>query len=87
MKRPPLPLLVGAVICTLASLNGIGGWSHSHHDGLLKLLGISAAYAEDAAAVKYTCLMHPQVISDTPGKCPICGMDLVPITGGESHAP
>jgi len=30
-----------------------------------------------AAAVKYTCPMHPDVISDKPGKCPNCGMDLV----------
>jgi RND family efflux transporter MFP subunit len=27
----------------------------------------------------YTCPMHPDVISDKPGKCPKCGMDLVPI--------
>jgi RND family efflux transporter MFP subunit len=27
----------------------------------------------------YTCPMHPQIISDKPGKCPICGMNLVPI--------
>jgi FtsP/CotA-like multicopper oxidase with cupredoxin domain len=26
----------------------------------------------------YTCVMHPQVISDKPGNCPICGMKLVP---------
>jgi multidrug efflux pump subunit AcrA (membrane-fusion protein) len=25
----------------------------------------------------YVCPMHPQVTSTTPGKCPICGMDLV----------
>jgi Cu(I)/Ag(I) efflux system membrane fusion protein len=25
----------------------------------------------------YTCTMHPEVISDKPGKCPICGMKLV----------
>lgn len=25
----------------------------------------------------YTCTMHPQIIRDAPGKCPICGMDLV----------
>jgi hypothetical protein len=28
-------------------------------------------------AVVYTCKMHPEVISDKPGKCPKCGMDLV----------
>ena len=26
----------------------------------------------------YTCSMHPQIVSDKPGACPICGMDLVP---------
>jgi Cu(I)/Ag(I) efflux system membrane fusion protein len=25
----------------------------------------------------YTCTMHPEVHSDQPGKCPICGMELV----------
>lgn len=87
MKRSPLPLLMGAIIGTQALLNGLGAWSPapSHHDGLQKLLGISAAYAEEAAAVKYTCPMHPQIISDTPGKCPICGMDLVPLTGGHHN--
>ena len=27
----------------------------------------------------YTCSMHPQVIQDHPGDCPICGMKLVPV--------
>jgi len=27
----------------------------------------------------YTCTMHPSVHSEVPGKCPICGMDLVPV--------
>lgn len=26
----------------------------------------------------YTCSMHPQIVRDQPGNCPICGMDLVP---------
>ena len=25
----------------------------------------------------FTCSMHPQIIRDKPGKCPICGMDLI----------
>jgi len=27
--------------------------------------------------VKYTCPMHPEIVQDTPGNCPICGMTLV----------
>jgi membrane fusion protein, copper/silver efflux system len=30
-----------------------------------------------AEKVVYTCPMHPEVISDKPGECPKCGMDLV----------
>jgi Cu(I)/Ag(I) efflux system membrane fusion protein len=26
----------------------------------------------------WTCSMHPQIRMDKPGKCPICGMDLIP---------
>lgn len=32
---------------------------------------------------QYTCPMHPQVHSDRPGSCPICGMDLVRKSGDE----
>ena len=28
---------------------------------------------------KYTCPMHPQIVQEKPGNCPICGMDLVPL--------
>ena len=28
---------------------------------------------------KYTCPMHPEVVKDGPGQCPICGMNLVPV--------
>lgn len=36
---------------------------------------------------KYTCPMHPQVLKDQPGKCPLCGMELVPINeGNHSHS-
>ena len=32
---------------------------------------------------RWTCPMHAEVIRDAPGACPICGMDLEPMMGGE----
>ena len=37
-----------------------------------------------ASTQKYTCPMHPQVIKDAPGSCPVCGMDLVPVSSGSN---
>jgi Cu(I)/Ag(I) efflux system membrane fusion protein len=31
---------------------------------------------------RWTCSMHPQVDEAGPGKCPYCGMDLIPVTSG-----
>lgn len=31
-------------------------------------------------ATVWTCSMHPQIRMDKPGKCPICGMDLIPLS-------
>ena len=31
----------------------------------------------------WTCSMHPQIRQDRPGQCPICGMDLIPVTHGQ----
>jgi P-type Cu+ transporter len=35
---------------------------------------------EPKVAQKYTCPMHPEIIRDGPGSCPICGMALEPMT-------
>lgn len=32
---------------------------------------------KEVAKVQYTCPMHPEVVTDKPGNCPICGMALV----------
>ena len=40
-----------------------------------------------AATHKWTCSMHPEIVMDRPGKCPKCGMDLIPISQGTGHQP
>ncbi|MEJ2635696.1 MAG: efflux RND transporter periplasmic adaptor subunit [Calditrichia bacterium] len=37
-----------------------------------------------AQATVWTCSMHPQVRQPKPGKCPICGMDLIPVKNNDS---
>jgi membrane fusion protein, copper/silver efflux system len=37
-----------------------------------------------ASVDHYTCSMHPSVNEANPGTCPICGMNLIPVTG-EPH--
>jgi Cu(I)/Ag(I) efflux system membrane fusion protein len=35
----------------------------------------------------WTCAMHPQIRMSQPGKCPICGMDLIPLVPESSASP
>src|SRR5438552_8337172 len=54
---------------------------HQHNDNSRKK-NKDISMQQDAHQ-KYTCPMHPQVIEDHPGKCPICGMDLIPMRKSE----
>ncbi len=40
-------------------------------------------HAHEGEISHYTCSMHPSVKSQEPGTCPICSMDLVPVTREE----
>jgi membrane fusion protein, copper/silver efflux system len=45
-------------------------------------LGVFASCSKSTSPPEktlYTCSMHPQVVQDKPGDCPICGMTLVPV--------
>jgi len=39
------------------------------------------AMASSSPGTVFTCPMHPEIVRDAPGDCPICGMALVPIAG------
>src|SRR5688572_22584758 len=39
--------------------------------------------AKTTKDVRYQCSMHPNIVQDHPGTCPICGMNLTPIGAGE----
>jgi Cu(I)/Ag(I) efflux system membrane fusion protein/cobalt-zinc-cadmium efflux system membrane fusion protein len=49
-------------------------------EGIRKMLARRSGGAESAAASEpqtlYSCPMHPEAVSDEPGRCPECGMDL-----------
>ncbi|KAA6315948.1 Cation efflux system protein CusB, partial [termite gut metagenome] len=41
---------------------------------------------EQATGQLWTCAMHPQIKQDKAGKCPLCGMDLIPLkTSGKAE--
>jgi len=69
-----LALVVGFVGFIVGRLSNSQG-SHEH------------TVAEEAGASVWTCSMHPQIRQPRPGKCPLCGMDLIPAAedgGGEA---
>jgi len=59
----------------------------------LVLVSLNACNREEGAHAAedhttYTCPMHPEIVRDAPGSCPVCGMDLVPVSqsGDSSEA-
>ena len=53
-------------------------------------LVLPACTREAVTSAKYHCPMHPTYVSDKPGDCPICGMDLVlesSLTGPKGAVP
>src|SRR5687768_7035818 len=56
--------------------------AHDQHHQDHKHVHSAPPGAEAAVAgVQWTCPMHPEILRDSAGDCPICGMALVPIAG------
>jgi len=79
-----LGVALGVSVCALLIWNPLG-WARIDH-----FLGRSAEVhraMDHSDGTLYTCGMHPQVIQDEPGNCPICGMRLVPVANTGSGGP
>jgi len=82
---------IGAAIAALVLIGPFRAQRHGSHEPA----GMTSRAAHDTEAggpasqhtQLWTCSMHPQVIEDHPGLCPICGMDLVPLKGGAGEPP
>jgi len=45
----------------------------------------TAQHKSEKKSGKWTCSMHPQIQKDGPGKCPICGMKLIPVSASSGE--
>ena len=68
-------LVIGASLVGLRSCGAPDG-SHAEH----------AQPSDSSSETTWTCSMHPQIRQPEPGQCPICGMDLIPVTSGDDGA-
>ncbi|MCX6329210.1 MAG: efflux RND transporter periplasmic adaptor subunit [Bacteroidia bacterium] len=53
------------------------GWLFFHSSGIKEKK--PDQITEMVKSTIWTCAMHPQIRMSEPGKCPICGMDLIPL--------
>jgi len=56
---------------------------------MLIILGSCTTKKVDSTKVTdtyYTCSMHPQIMEENPGKCPICGMNLIAVKKNQQLA-
>jgi len=74
-KKRAWKYIVVAAVLVLA-----GGIAYLYYGGCLRGPGGADNTAgSHAHADKYTCGMHPFILSDKPGNCPICGMALTKV--------
>ena len=87
--RAILWALAGALVMLFLVVDPLGvspvdGWL-----GIESSVAIGHGNGDGHGDGLWTCGMHPQVLEEAPGQCPICGMNLVPLRqddgNGEEH--
>ncbi|WP_269522524.1 efflux RND transporter periplasmic adaptor subunit [Coraliomargarita parva] len=77
-KKTVIPLAgvaIAALLIGLAVGRVASSGNHAHESST----AAPEAMADPAKPTIWTCSMHPQIRQPEPGKCPICGMDLIPL--------
>ena len=72
---------------TLVAINSKGKEIPSGDSAKIASPEKTPAEHEMAKPGQYTCPMHPEIVSDQPGKCPICGMNLEKVPEPSAPAP
>ncbi len=72
------PALLAGVDADLTTIRTGGEPVTAAHEATGANASVPAPSTSPAAGQLWTCSMHPDVISDKPGKCPKCGMKLIP---------
>jgi len=80
--RAILWLLVGAMVMLLLVVDPLGVSPVDNWLGVSR--GSDVGDGDGNGAELWTCGMHPEVIQEEPGICPICQMDLVPVRMDDS---
>lgn len=78
-------LRVGSSGLTVLGGESTGGAGPSG-SGSMASMGSATGSGSGSDVSYYTCSMHPAVHAHEPGKCPICSMDLTPVTREEEQA-
>lgn len=65
----------------VAEHTGLSHASHQPHRDHKQADAATRGSPNPSAGAQWTCPMHPEVLRDSPGDCPVCGMALVPIAG------
>lgn len=77
MKKILMNKYILYILFTIAGL--FLGWLFFHSSDKGKAIVSPETEADSHQSSVWTCAMHPQIRMDKPGKCPICGMDLIPL--------